>query len=119
MAPPASSFPDARVVAALCLQVAGYAALLAPSLPGTPSVVVDAVTRAPPVVLMPLAIPATPSTIAVGAAPGAVGPAPESIPASVLARSDVLFFASAHTVGVAAAWADRNRGRLILPDVTT
>jgi len=58
MAPPASSLLNARVVAALCLQVAGYAALLALFPHGSPSGVVDAVARAPPVVSIPLAIPA-------------------------------------------------------------
>lgn len=105
--PPASSFPNARVVAALRLQVAGYAALLALFPHSSPSGVADAVARAPSVVLIPLAIPAIPATLSTIAV-GAVGPAPESIPAIVLARGDVLFFASAYVAGVAAAWADRN-----------
>ena len=109
MAPPASSFPDARVVAALCLQVAGYAALLALLSPETSTAVVEALAGVPAVVLIPIAVPAAPAALlalALGAALGAVGLPPASVPAVLLARGDVVFLVCAYVVGVVAARLD-------------
>lgn len=110
MSPTPSSFLNGRVVAAVLLQVAGYAALLVLVPHGSPTGLVESLSAVPPVVLIPLAVPAIPATllaVALGVALGAVGVAPQSIPAVALTRGDVLFFISAYLVGVAAAWADR------------
>ena len=100
---------NGRVVAALVIQLVGYAALLALLSPETSTAVVGALAGAPPVVLIPLAVPAAPAALlalAVGAALGAVGLPPASVPAVLLARGDVVFFVCAYVVGVVAARLD-------------
>lgn len=109
MAPDISDLPVGRVLAALLLQVAGYAALLALFPHSSPTGLVDALSGVPDFVLIPLAIPAIPATlltILLGAVSTAVGVPPQSLPAILLTRGDVFFFASAFAVAVAAAWAD-------------
>lgn len=104
-----ADLPIGRVLAALILQTVGYAAVLVLFPHSSPTGVVEPLTGLPPVVLIPLAIPAIPSvllTVALGAILGAAGIAPGSIPALLLARGDVLFFASALVVAIVAAWAD-------------
>ena len=96
-----------RVVAAVVLQVVGYAALLALFPHGDPTRVVEALSGVPAVILIPLAVPAIPATLvatAVGAVTTAAGLPPESIPAVLLASGDVVVYASAVAVAVAAAW---------------
>ncbi|WP_254838332.1 hypothetical protein [Natronomonas marina] len=110
MSPTPSSFLNGRVVAAVVLQVVGYAALLVLVPHGSPTALVESLSAVPPVVLIPLAVLALPATVLAvvsGVALGAVGVAPQSIPAIALTRGDVLFFLGAYLVGVAAAWADR------------
>ncbi len=100
---------NARVVAALVLQVVGYAALLALLSPAELAGPVDAIAGVPAVVLIPLAVPATPAALlalAVGAVLGAVGLPPASLPAVLLADGDVVFFACACVVAVVAARLD-------------
>lgn len=109
MAPTPSDLPVERVVAALLLQVAGYAAVLVLFPHGNPTGLVDTLAGVPPVVLIPLAVPAVPATVltvALGAVLAAAGVSSSAIPPIALARGDVLFFASATAVAVAAAWAD-------------
>lgn len=101
--------PVGRVVALVLLQAAGYAAILVLFQHDGATGLVDAVAGAPPVVLIPLAIPAVPATllsIGLGGVLGAVGLPPASLPAIALAHGDVVFAASAVVVAVAAAWAD-------------
>lgn len=96
-----------RVLAALLLQLIGYAAILVLFPHGDPSSLVEALSGVPPVVLIPLAIPAIPATllaIAVGVGLAAAGLPPSAMPALLLARGDVLVFASATALAVAAAW---------------
>ena len=100
---------NARVVAALVVQLVGYAALLALLSPEASTAVVGALAGVPPVVLIPLAVPAAPAallTFVVDAALGAVGLPPASVPAVLFAPGDVVFFASAYAVGVVAARLD-------------
>ena len=100
---------NGRVVATLLVQLAGYAALLALLSPEASTAVVDALAGAPPVVLIPLAVPATPAALlalAVGAALGAVGLSPASVPAVLLAPGDVVFFVCAYVVGIVARLLD-------------
>lgn len=95
-----------RVVVAIVLQVVGYAALLAVYPHSEPSAIVESLYAVPTVVLVIVALPAIPSlvlTIVVGAFFGLLGLPPESIPAILLARGDVLFFACAYAVAVASA----------------
>lgn len=109
MAPDIADLPVGRVLAALLLQVAGYAGVLALFPHGSPTGAVDALAGVPDFVLIPLAIPAVPATlltILLGALLGAVGVPPASLPAILLANGDVLFVASALVVAVAAAWTD-------------
>lgn len=101
---------DRRVVVALFLQVVGYAALLAVYPHSEPSAVVAALSMVPTPLLVLLALPALPATVltvALGAVLSVLGLPPEGLPALLLARGDVLFFASAYAVGVASAWANR------------
>ena len=100
---------NGRVVAAFLLQVAGYAALLALLSPETQTAVVEALAGVPAVVLIPLAVPATPAALlalAVGAVLGAVGLPPASVPAVLFAPGDVVFFICAYVVGVVAQLLD-------------
>lgn len=109
MSPKAADLPLGRVLAALLLQVVGYAALLVLFPHSSPTGLVDSLSAVSAVVLIPLAIPAIPATvltIVLGVLLGAVWVPPESLPAILLTRGDVLFFASALVVAVAAAWAD-------------
>lgn len=95
-----------RVPVALVLEIVGYAALLAVYPHSEPSAIVEALQSVPTVVLVAVALPALPAvalTLAVGAVLGALGLPPTSIPAILLARGDVLFFACASLVAVAAA----------------
>ena len=104
---PERSLLDRRVVVAFLLQVVGYAALLAVFPHSEPAAVVETLRRLPTVVLVVAAMPPVPAlalTLAVGGALSLVGLPPESLPALLLARGDVLFFASALTVPVASAW---------------
>ena len=74
-------------VAAVVLQVVGYAALLVLFRHGDPTSVVEALSGVPAAILIPLAVPAIPATLvatAVGAVTAAVGLPPESIPAVLL-----------------------------------
>ena len=96
-----------RVVAAVLIQVVGYAALLVLFPHGDPTRVVEALSGVPAVILIPLAVPAIPAALvalAVGAVTTAAGLPPESIPAVLLTSGDVFFYASAVVVAVAAAW---------------
>jgi hypothetical protein len=96
-----------RVVAAVVLQVVGYAAILVLFSHDDPTSVVEALSGVPAVILIPLAVPAIPATFAataVGAVTTAAGLPPESIPAVLLASGDVFVYASAVAVAVAAAW---------------
>ena len=100
---------NARVVAALVIQLVGYAALLALLSPETSTAVVGALAGAPPVVLIPLAVPAAPAALlafAVGAVLGAVGLSPASAPAVLFAPGDVVFLVCAYVVGVVAQLLD-------------
>ncbi len=104
-----TDLPIGRAVAALLLQVVGYAAMLVLFPHSSPTDLLAVLSGVPPVVLIPLAIPAIPAvllTIALGAALGAAGVPPASLPALLLARGDVVFFASATVIAVLAAWAD-------------
>lgn len=95
-----------RVLVALVLQAVGYAALLAVYPHSEPSAIVEAVQAVPTVVLVIVALPAIPAlvlTIVVGAVLGVFGLSPDSIPAILLARGDVLFVACAYAVAVASA----------------
>lgn len=95
-----------RILVALVLEVAGYAALLAVYPHGEPSAIVEALRTAPTVVLVLVALPAIPAvllTVGVGAILALLGLPPESIPALLLARGDVVFFACAYAVAVASA----------------
>lgn len=95
-----------RVLVAFGLQVVGYAALLAVYPHSEPSAIVEALRPVPAVVLVLVALPAIPAlvlTIVVGAVLGPLGLPPESIPAILLARGDVLFFVGASVVAVASA----------------
>lgn len=95
-----------RVLVALVLEVVGYAALLAVYPHGEPSAVVEGLQAVPVVVLVVLALPAIPAvvvTIAAGAVLARSGLPPESIPALLLVRGDVVFFACAYAVAVASA----------------
>ena len=101
-----------RVPVAFVLQVVGYAALLAVYPHSEPSAVVEALQGLPTVVLLPFALPALPAlalTLLLGAVLSLVGLAPSSLPALLLARGDVLFFASAVVVAVASAWVAEHR----------
>jgi hypothetical protein len=96
-----------RVVAAVVLQMVGYAALLVLFPQGDPTSIVEALSGVPAVILIPLAVPAIPATLvalAVGAVTTAAGLPPESIPAILLASGDVFVYASAVVVAVGAAW---------------
>jgi hypothetical protein len=96
-----------RVVAAVVLQVVGYAALLVLFPHADPTSVVEALSGVPAVILIPLAVPAIPATLlalSVGAVTTAAGLPPQSIPAVLLASGDVYFYASAVVVAVTAAW---------------
>ena len=96
-----------RVVAAVVLQVVGYAAIIVLFSHDDPTSVLEPVSRIPAVILIPLAVPAIPATLvatAVGAVTTAAGLPPESIPAVLLTSGDVFFYASAVVVAVAAAW---------------
>jgi len=109
MVPDPVDLPMGRVLVALLLQTAGYAAMLALFPHSSPTTVVDHLAGVPPVVLIPLAIPAIPAvllTVASGAVLGAVGTSPGSLPALFLARGDVLFVGCALAVALVAAWAD-------------
>ena len=100
---------NGRVVAALIIQLVGYAALLALLSPETSTAVVGTLAGVPAVVLIPLAVPAAPAALlalAVGAALGAVGLPPASVPAVLLAPGDVVFFVCAYAVGVVAQLLD-------------
>jgi hypothetical protein len=106
---PERSLLDRRVVVAFLLQVVGYAALLAVFPHSEPAAVVETLRRLPTVLLVVAALPPVPAlalalALAVGGALSLVGLPPESLPALLLARDDVLFFASALTVPVASAW---------------
>lgn len=95
-----------RVAVAFVVQVVGYAALLAVYPHSEPSAVVEALQRLPAILLVPFALPALAAlalTLAVGAVLSLFGLSPESLPALLLARGDVLFFACALAVAVAAA----------------
>lgn len=95
-------------VAAVVLQVADFAALLVLVPHSNPTRLGAVLSVAPLVVLVPLAIPAIPATllaVGLGAAIGAAGVPPESLPALLLTNGDVLFSASALAVAVAATWA--------------
>lgn len=99
-----------RLTVALVLQVVGYAALLAVYPHSEPAAVVEALQGIPAVLLLLFALPAIPAlalTLAVGAVLSLVGLAPESVPALLLARGDVLFFACAYVVAIASAWTSR------------
>lgn len=104
-----------RVLVALLLQVLGYATLLAVYPHSEPSATVETLQAVPSVVLVLVALPAIPAlalTIAVGAVLGLFGLPPESTPAILLARGDVLFFACAYAVAVASAWVAARRESL-------
>lgn len=106
---------NGRVVVAVVLQVVGYAALLAVYPHSEPSAIVESLRAVPAAVLVPLALPALPAlavTIVVGAVLALLGLPPETIPAILLARGDVLFFASAYAVAVASAWVAARRTAL-------
>lgn len=108
-------FFDRRVLVALVLQVVGYAALLAVYPHSEPSAIVEAVRIVPSPVLVAIALPALPAValaVLVGAVLVQFGLPPASIPALLLARGDVLFFASAYVVGVASAWLASKRREL-------
>lgn len=110
MAVDASRLLNPRVVVAFAIQVVGYAALLAVYPHSEPSAVVTALQRLPSLLLVPVALPAVPAAVlavALGALLSLAGLSPASIPAVLLARGDVLFFASAYGVAVVAAWAPR------------
>lgn len=98
---------NGRVLVALVLQVVGYAALLAVYPHSEPSSLVETLHAAPTVVLVVVALPAVPAlvlTLVVGAVLGLLGLQPASIPAILLTRGDVLFFACAYPVAVASGW---------------
>lgn len=106
-----------RLTVALVLQVVGYAALLAVYPHSEPSAVVESLRWLPAAILAPFALPAIPAlalTLAVGAVLSLVGLSPGSIPALLLARGDVLFFACAYLVAVASVWVNR-RARELAP----
>lgn len=110
MAVDPSHLLNPRVVVAFVIQVVGYAALLAVYPHSEPSPVVTALQRLPSVLLVPFALPAVPATVlavGLGTLLSLAGPSPASIPALLLSRGDVLFFASAYIVAVVAAWAPR------------
>lgn len=99
-----------RLTVALILQVVGSAALLAVYPHSEPTAVVEALQGVPTVLLVLLALPALPAlalALAAGAVLSLVGLPPGSIPALLLARGDVLFFACAYAVAIASAWASR------------
>lgn len=101
-----------RVAVAFVIQVVGYAALLAVYPHSATSGVVDALQGIPTVVLLPFALPALPAlalTLLAGGLLSLVGLSPSSLPALLLARGDVLFFASAVAVAVAGAWVAEHR----------
>lgn len=101
---------DRRVVVAVVVQTVGYAALLAVVPHSDPSGVVDAVAAVPVPLLVVVALPAVPAavlTVLLGAVLSSVGLPPASLPALLLARGDVLFFAVAYGVAAAATWANR------------
>jgi hypothetical protein len=106
---------DRRVVVAFALQILGYAALLAVYPHSELSPVVETLRAVPTILLLPFALPAVPAfllTLALGGILSLVGLPPQSLPAILLARGDVLFFISAYAVGVASAWANRRADEL-------
>lgn len=115
MSPDRSRLVNRRLTVAFVLQVVGYAALLAVYPHSEPSAVVEALQGLPTPLLVVAALPALAAlalTLAVGAVLSAVGVAPESVPALLLARGDVLFFACAYVVAVASAPVSRRAAEL-------
>jgi hypothetical protein len=99
-----------RVAVAFVLQILGYAALLAVYPHSELSPVVEALQAVPTILLVPFVLPALPAfalTLALGGILSLVGLPPQSLPALLLARGDLLFFISAYVIGVASAWANR------------
>ncbi|QLD88479.1 hypothetical protein HWV07_05300 [Natronomonas salina] len=110
-----SHLVNRRLTVAFVLQVVGYAALLAVYPHSEPSAVAEALQVLPTPLLVVVALPALPAlalTLAVGAVLSAVGAAPESVPALLLARGDVLFFVCAYVVAVASAPLSRRAAEL-------
>lgn len=110
-----SRLVNRRLTVAFVLQVVGYAALLAVYPHSEPSAVVEALQWLPTPLLLVVALPALPAlalTLAVGAVLSLVGVAPESVPAVLLARGDVLFFACAYVVAVASGPVSRRATEL-------
>lgn len=104
-----------RVAVAFVLQILGYAALLAVYPHSELSPIVQTLQAVPTILLIPFALPALPAfvlTLAFGGILSVVGLPPQSLPAVLLARGDVLFFISAYVVGVASAWANRRADEL-------
>lgn len=99
---------DSRVLALLCLQVAGYGALLAVVAHSEHSVVVTFLRDLPTVVLVPIAafgVPAVGLSIALGAVTSLLGVPPESLPSLAFARGDALVLLAAYALAVTAVWA--------------
>ncbi|QLD86672.1 hypothetical protein HWV23_13355 [Natronomonas halophila] len=110
-----SLFVNRRVAVAFVLQVLGYAALLAVYPHSELSPVVETLQAVPTILLIPFAFPAIPAfllTLALGGILSLIGLSPQSLPALLLARGDVLFFISAYAIGVASAWANRRADEL-------
>jgi hypothetical protein len=104
-----------RVAVAFALQTLGYAALLAVYPHSELSPVVEGLQAVPTVLLVPFALPAIPAfllTLVLGGILSALGLSPQSLPAVLLARGDVVFFISASAIGVASAWANRRADEL-------
>lgn len=104
-----------RVVVAFFIQLLGYAALLAVFPHSELSPIVETLRGIPAILLIPFALPAIPAfllTLLSGAILSAIGAPPETLPAVLFARGDVVFFACAYAVGVASAWTNRKKAEL-------
>lgn len=105
-----SLFMNRRVAVAFVFQILGYAALLAVYPHSELSPVVETLQGVPTLLLIPFVLPALPAfalTLALGGILSLVGLPPQSLPAILLARGDVLFFVAAYTVAVASGLINR------------